>query len=250
MIKELEDFAWFPRILRDFQTDFVGFVSVKLGAYRSLIPPLQAVSASDSSQTDLCSGSGEPSVELFRSARCFRHLYLTDKFPNRSFQFSDEITYDTNSQDVLSMEFKNKSCYTMLNSFHHFSDIDKQKLVERFLRSENHAFIVEVLEPNLWCYIKILFLTTVGCLLLTPFIRPVSLSRLFFTYIIPVNLLTITFDGIVSVFKSRTINQYRKLFAAYSTDRVKIFRLRNCMHSNLVIHIRPTNEVDLRDLAV
>jgi hypothetical protein len=76
-------------------------------------------------------------------------------------------------------------------------------------------------------------------LVFTPFIRPLSLRRIFFTYILPVNLITITYDGIISVLKSRTADQYRSLFAEHGAS-VEVTRLTEGITPLIVVHIRPT----------
>jgi hypothetical protein len=134
------------------------------------------------------------------------------------------------------MEFKPGTFYTMFNAFHHFKDKEKVKIVQEIQNSGSTAFIVEILEPTIFCLLKIFFTTTIGSLVLTPFIRPFSLKRLFFTYILPVNILTITFDGIVSVLKSRSVKQYQDLFAN-NEHAIKIFRIKNGLTPLIAIQI-------------
>ena len=81
------------------------------------------------------------------------------------------------------------------------------------------AFFVEPLQPDLPTFAEVLFLTTVGNFFLAPFVRPFSWRRIFFTCVLPVNIFTIAFDGIVSVFKSKTAAAYRKLLEDGSLDR-------------------------------
>jgi hypothetical protein len=95
---------------------------------------------------------------------------------------------------------------------------------------------VEILQPTVFCLLKIFFTTSIGSLLLTPFILPFSLRRLFFTYIIPVNILTISLDGILSVLKSRSVKQYQNLFAN-NGNAIKIYRLKNRLNTLIVIQI-------------
>jgi hypothetical protein len=70
--------------------------------------------------------------------------------------------------------------------------------------------------------IKIIFTTTILQLCTAPFVKPFSFVRLFFTYIIPVNLFTVTYDGIISVLKSKTAIKYRELFSNIATNSFKI----------------------------
>ena len=212
-MKELEDLPYFPSLLRNFQTAFIGFVVVRFNVYQAFIEHIRSLSHPIQPMNDLCSGSGEPAIHIFKESNCFSHLILSDKFPTDLKLDDDKISYDKISTDVLEMEFKHGTYYTMFNAFHHFTDAEKIKIVQKIQNSGSGAFIVEILEPTVFCLLKIFFTTTVGSLLLTPFIRPFSLKRLFFTYIFPVNILTISFDGILSVFKSRSVKQYQKLFA-------------------------------------
>lgn len=185
---------------------------------------------------DLCSGSGEPAVSIFRKSDCFSSLSLSDKFPNQSLFPDKNISYEPKSKDVLEMEFESGKCYTMFNSFHHFRDDDKLKIAEKIHSSCSIAFIVEIIEPTILCFLKIIVVTTIGNLLLTPFVKPFSFKRLFFTYLIPVNLFTIPFDGVVSVFKSRTVLQYQKLFIQHS-GTIQVFKLKSVLSPLIVIQI-------------
>ncbi len=186
--------------------------------------------------TDLCSGSGNPAISIYRKSDCFSRLKLTDKFPSVLKTNDDKIYYEMQRLDVLEMEFKPETYYTMFNAFHHFTDEEKIKITQEIQHSGSSAFIVEILEPSAFCLLKIFFTTTIGSLVLTPFIRPFSLKRLFFTYIIPVNLITITFDGMVSVFKSRSVKQYQNLFAK-NQQTVQIFHLKNGINPLIIIQI-------------
>jgi ubiquinone/menaquinone biosynthesis C-methylase UbiE len=236
-VKELEDYSWFPPLLRNFQTDFIGFVVAKFHIYDAFINYITTLSLPMQSMTDLCSGSGEPAISIFKKSNHFSHLTLSDKFPRVLKQNEDAISYDIHKTDVLEMEFEKGTCYTMFNAFHHFGDDEKLKMVRKIQKSDADAFIVEILEPTLFCLLKIVVTTTLGCFILTPFIHPFSLKRMFFTYILPINILTITFDGIVSVLKSRSIKQYQCLLT--NTDNsLNIFQLKNGLNSLIVIQIK------------
>jgi len=80
--------------------------------------------------------------------------------------------------------------------------------------------------------------TTIGCLLLTIFIKPFSLIRLLFTYILPVNILTITYDGMISVLKSRSLKQYQTLLNN-PNNPMKIYKLKDGLTNLIIIQIDP-----------
>lgn len=236
-MKELEDSHFFPNFLRNFQTEFIGFVVARFNIYRAFANYINSLSLTQGRMTDLCSGSGEPAISIFRKSNCFSHLILSDKFPNQLPFSDDKISYLMQSVDVLEMEFQPDTFYTMFNAFHHFRDADKLRIAERIKKSGSRIFFVEILEPGIVCLLKVLFVTTVGNFLFTPFVRPFSFSRLFFTYIIPVNILTITYDGIVSVFKSLSVKEYKTLFGNHR-DLVEVFKLKEGFSSLIVIKIQ------------
>ncbi len=51
-----------------------------------------------------------------------------------------------------------------------------------------------------------------------------ELGRLFFTYIVPVNVVSITYDGVVSVLRARSATRYAALFAG-EDGAVQVTRL-------------------------
>jgi len=223
-MRELEDYTWFPTTLRNFQMDFIGFVVTKFNFYAVFIEHLQKQNIEQDTMYDLCSGSGEPALSIYHKSKCFKKLLLSDKFPSSAnIQFSD----------VLQMDFQKDNCYTMFNAFHHFEDKEKIQIITKLKVAGAKAYFVEILEPSLLFLLKVTALTLVANLFITPFIRPFSFTRIFFTYIIPINLFTITYDGIISVLKSRSIKQYQKLLP----DDVSVYHLKKRLSSLVVIEI-------------
>lgn len=236
-MKELEDLPYFPFWLRNFQTQYIGFVVVRFKIYSAFIEYIQSLAQPVQPMTDLCSGSGEPAVHIFKSSARFSKLTLSDKYPSH-FKQTDQIHYLPQSMDAKEMTFDQDNCYTMFNAFHHFEDAEKVLLLQRIAQSGAKSYFVEILEPHLLGLLKVLFITTIGNLLLTPFIKPFSFSRLFFTYIIPINVFTIAYDGVVSVFKSKTLKQYKKLLSPLG-ESIHVFKLGNKIAPLIVIEINP-----------
>lgn len=234
-MKELEDYHWFPQFLRNFQTDFIGFVVAKFNIYQAFIEYLNKQDKGTSLMQDLCSGSGEPAISIFSAVNYYSNLKLSDKFPNSTFINKSNIIYMEESVDVLNMKFEKGTTYTMYNAFHHFSDADKKSIIEKCNEANATLYVVEILEPSIFFIIKVLSLTTFGVLLFNPFVKPFSWKRLFFTYVLPVNIITISFDGIVSVLKSRSLKTYGKMFE--NINNVKVFNLKRGISSLVVIEL-------------
>lgn len=231
---ELEDYAWFPAFLRDFQTDFIGYVVKRFGFYNEFISYLNSLQLQALPACDLCSGSGEPAITIYKRVAAFSSLTLSDKYPSKK---ATNNIYTAKSNDVVQMTFQAGRYYTMFNAFHHFSDPDKLAISDRITKSGATAFFVEILQPRAKHLIGVFFLAIAGNLVLTPFIKPFSLQRLFFTYLFPVNLFTILWDGWISVFRSRSVAAYQNLFD--QRKNVEIFELKRNWISLVVIQITP-----------
>lgn len=189
--------------------DFIGSLAVWSKLYAPLAPVVQRL-ITESGCTkiqDVCSGSGMPA--LYIQKRCVNNvpLFLSDKFPVEDFD-STAATYINTISDVMALQPEKNTCYTMYNAFHHFNTEAQQQIIKGMAVAGAPFLFAEILQPGIFNMLKIFFSTTVVQLLVAPFVKPFSLTRLFFTYIIPVNIFTITYDGMVSVLKSKTAKQF------------------------------------------
>ena len=224
MLKELEDYNWFPKILRRWQTEFIGSVAIWTNLYKPLVPVLNKMITDNKiiGLQDCCSGSGAPATYIHKQLAIQLHMLLTDKYPDESFENKPPVTYSIHRADVLQMQPVENILYTMYNAFHHFSAEQQKDILQKMAANKTPFLIAELLEPGFINIIKIFFTTTLGQIFTAPFVQPFSLSRLFFTYIVPVNLFTITYDGIISVLKSKTVKQYKMLVENISTQNYTI----------------------------
>jgi len=204
-VEELEDKIWFPNYLRQQQTEYIGWLVCVFKLYEPIAAKInEAASKKGNSIKDVGSGSGGPWLSLSKLPIFQKtQIKLTDKFPQPSGIYPPNITYETVSFNPLIEEFSNNELLTFFNAFHHFSDIEKQEIIGRALAQNNSIFIAEILSPSFIEYFKILFTTTIVQYILAPFVKPFRLSRLFFTWIIPLNIFTVTYDGLISVYKCR-----------------------------------------------
>lgn len=214
MVKELEDYGWFPHRLRQYQMDFIGNLVPWVQLYRPLVPVAQQLMRQNALQqiTDCCSGNGAPAIYIQQQLRPLPPLTLTDKYP-QSIPATAKANYTTTPVDVLQLMPQPHQLYTLFNAFHHFSTIEQQALLQRFADAKACCMIAEILEPNVWVLFKIFLTTTLVQLLVAPFVKPFSWGRLLFTYLLPINLLTVTYDGIISVLKSKSQSGYAQLLA-------------------------------------
>ncbi len=215
-MKELEDYAWFPPLLRRFQAEYIGQLAAGTKVYRPVLPILKKMIDQHTPHqiTDLCTGSTDPMQYLAKELASPQRIVLTDKFPLPRPGFSPGI-HDIPQQvvlfDVLQDAFEPNQLYTMFNAFHHFTEAEQLALMQRVKASGSAFLWVEILNPGFLNALKISAATTLGQLLLAPFVRPFSWLRLLFTYILPLNLITVTVDGLISVAKSKPLSHYQML---------------------------------------
>lgn len=236
---ELEDRAWFPPMLRRFQMEHIGALASLAPVYGPFEAYLRSAQGRRLPQVDLCSGSGQPAIRVFRRSGVFTRLTLTDRYPQRGRNTPEGVTYLPEAVDATAVEFRPGTCYTMFNAFHHFTAAEQRRMVGRVHGAGAEAYFVEVLEPTALCLLKVIASSTVGVLLLAPFVRPFSLMRLLLTYVAPVNVLTITWDGVVSVLRSRTAGHYLRR-SLVGMPFVTVRRFRSSWLPLTVIRVSPS----------
>ena len=219
-LRELEDFAWFPAILRKYQMELIGNMSTWLLVYSSSITFLREllVKYRITKITDLCSGSGLPAIHIHdRLKDVLTTTTLTDIYPQTPI-VSKGVTYLSTPVDVLKVIPEEGQLYTMYNSFHHFSESEMRQLIKKLTESKSKFLIVEILRPDWLSFLQVTFASTLGVLIFTPFIRPFEWKRLFFTYIIPLNIFTVLIDGWISVIKSKSVSSYASILSDFCQE--------------------------------
>lgn len=231
-MKELEDFEHFPAILRQYQMEYIGYAVRIAGIYNPLISCLKK-QGKRQTMYDLCSGSGQPAQSIYNKSGAFDKLILSDKYPEVIRIEKNNTNCEVIRTDALKTEFEKDTTYTMFNAFHHFSHQEQIVVLKKISASGARAIFAEILEPTPLCFIKILIATIPGPLLLSPFIRPFSLLRLL---MIPLNIITIATDGIISVFKSKSAKAYQKKFQSLNLP-VKVLKMKSRFGSIIVITV-------------
>lgn len=241
-MKELEDYDWFPPILRRFQTEFIGDMVAWTRIYQPIVPLVRKACNNHAVHqiVDLCTGNARPILFIAHQLSPRQRILLTDKYPNPPAQTivsPHEIIFEATSYDILTAPFEKNRLYTMFNAFHHFDAATQISILQQLQQSGSPFIIVEILQPNPFEFVKILLTTTLGQLLVVPFIKPFSWLRLLLTYLIPINLLTVTIDGIISVFKSKKITYYEQICVAAQLNdyQLNVTKINTYLFTNLTV---------------
>jgi hypothetical protein len=223
---EFNDQNWLPTSWRDWMTDYLHFVSTRFNIYAPVAPKLKQTLESINCNTvvDLCSGGTGPAImvqQQMSKQNYYITITLTDLYPNlRAFQNASatngNVRYIETPVDATNTAQTLRGFRTIFNAFHHFNPDMAKKILANAVKNSEGIGIFEITERSLKTVLSIL-LTPIIVLAVTPFIKPLSLGRLLWTYIIPMMPLLILWDGVVSCLRSYSPQELKEL--AESIDK-------------------------------
>lgn len=223
---ELHEQPWCPQAVRDGATDCLRAVSTIGRQYHNALPKLVHVLRQMNSHTiiDLCSGGGGPWCSLIAQLR--EHgpytVTLTDLYPNHFFagaeaaRCSPHLAYEMQPIDATEIPPHLTGCRTLFTTFHHFTPGTAADILRDAACQGQGIAIFEQTRRSLPALALMLVLAP-AALLVTPFLRPFRLSRLVFTYLLPLIPLVLCFDGIVSCLRTYHPQELLELAAPSST---------------------------------
>ncbi len=230
---EFEDFSWFPSKVREGITDYLRFF---ISLFRLYSPVPQALKdtleiTEEEEITDLCSGGGGEIInivkELDKISEKKYKVTLTDKFPNiHSFKYirkSSDYRFDfiESPIDALTVPNDVKGLKTIFSAFHHFDFETGKKVLQNAVDNNSPIAIFDAAERK-WLYIwSVLFSTVFFMFLCTPFFKPFKLSRIIFTYLIPMIPVFGLWDGIISMLRIYTPKELMKMAKETNSNHYK-----------------------------
>jgi hypothetical protein len=222
---EFTDLSWYPQVFRCIQTDYLQFVATLGSGHKNLIPLFTKAMqhAGTTEIVDLCSGGTGPWMRLqeqFKQAGLFVTIKLTDKYPNPEAvqQWAEAsrqgIEYLAEPVDAMNVPPHLKGMRTLFEGFHHFRPEQAQSILQDAVEKKVALGIFEAsLKPPLGVLLLLLspLMTLVSYLLMTPFINPRTLSRFFWTYLVPIVPLATCWDGIISLLRVYSLWELKEL---------------------------------------
>ncbi len=194
-------------------TDLLNIIIIFFRIYDSVVPILYNALYKTSSTKilDLCSGGGG-AIERVQSIIKRNYNYelditLSDLYPNdlaskRIKACGDKsLRYEPCPIDATKTPPHLKGFRTLFTCFHHFDPQSGKKILNDAVIQKQGIAIFELSERSIKGLLGILFLPLL-IIFMTPFLRPFSLGRLFFTYLLPLVPLAFIYDGIISQLRS------------------------------------------------
>lgn len=239
-LKELEDYPWFPSYLRKLQLEYVGWISVQLRLYLPLFKELERFASEK--WIDLASGSGWPAFYLQQNTTTKIHYTLSDLYPDSvSNEVSKHVNVEVQPMNLIDFQPEAGKQYSMFNAFHHFTSAQQIEIIKKIKEAEASCIIAEVLEPSWLCFLQV----TLAAFIVQPLtawaIRPFSIVRIITTYIIPIQLITVAWDGWLSVLKSKSLSQYKALVSDLADNQysIEVKRIKQLRGNLIVILAQP-----------
>ncbi|MBI2172207.1 MAG: hypothetical protein HYU30_09380 [Chloroflexi bacterium] len=221
---ELEDQAWLPRPIRDAGTDYIRFMWER-GAYQPIVRRLKEALIATGSRTivDLCSGGGGPVVAVQRAldeAGLVVDFILTDKYPNiRAFQYAHErfigrIRFIDQPVDAAAVPDHLNGFRTMFAALHHFSPEAVRRTLQDAVVKHQPIALFDMTRGTPPPPSMAILGNPLGVVLAAPFVRPFRWSRLFWTYLVPIVPLYLTWDAFVSGLRLHSAQELQELVAS------------------------------------
>jgi hypothetical protein len=206
---EFGDKNWVPKILRDLMTDFLEFGAHQFNIYQKATPIFKKgiEKASEKRIIDMGSGGGggwPKIIENLKEENTNFKIKLTDINPNLgAFKKMQElnpdvIEYEKEPIDATDVPSKLKGFRTMFLSFHHLKPNQAKAVLQNAVHSGEPIGIFELQDRTPASLFFMFIAAPINAILTAPFVKPFKLSRILFTFIIPILPLIIWFDGVVS----------------------------------------------------
>lgn len=203
--------------------EFISFVAYQFEVYKPLIPLFEKLQQKQDfeSWTDCCTGAAGPVRYLYQNGCGAKKMVFTDKYPLTPIGFPPSLASEIHAVDVLTDPIPGDGLVSFFNSFHHFNQEQRRWLLQQIVLKKRPVLVAEITQPTVVCFLVITLVTTVGQCLLAPFVKPFSWKRMLFTYLIPVNIVSVAWDGWMSVFKSLSAREFENLCHSVSSSQYK-----------------------------
>jgi hypothetical protein len=223
---EFTDLPWWPDTFRSLLT---GFLHRILEAAQPFTPKVDLVAraldlAGRRRIVDLCSGGVGPWLHLkalLEQSGGPVEVVLTDKYPDaevaRAVEGIPGFSYCREPIDALDVPEGIDGVRTLVDCLHHFPPAQAQGILADAVRRRQPIVVFEALERSVPALLPLILLP-LFILVLTPTVRPFTFSRLFFTYLVPVALVVVPWDVMVSILRCYTPAELLALGQAAGPD--------------------------------
>ncbi|MEM9718931.1 MAG: hypothetical protein AAGA10_06780 [Bacteroidota bacterium] len=211
--KEVPQFInqrWVPQLFKDLVYEFMTWFVGKIHAAKPFMPILnEALTHTHSNAIvaiDHGIGAGFETVEPY---------------------LEDDISVEQISIDQFKAE--QSALYVSVNGFHQLSPDRAAHLLQEVAHRKHPIAILEGNNDSLWQVVGMLVFVPLTVILTAPFVKPFRVTRLLFTYVIPILPLLTLMDGFLALFKLYNPKDLQEL---YQSLEVPNYRWRSGKREN------------------
>lgn len=218
---EIEDQRWLPRVLRNQITDALGYLIVEMKIYDPIIPEFLWVMQKSQTKNvvDLCSGGTGPWEYLINAIsnpeESVARITLTDLYPNENAlkalsESHPLFNYKADSVNALNIDEDLDGVRTLFSCFHHFEPAKATSIIQDAVDKQMPICVFEFTQRRAINFlITPIFMVRLFAKLL--FAKPLTISRLLFSYLIPIVPMIYLWDSSVSHLRSYSQKELRKI---------------------------------------
>lgn len=229
---EFEDQPWFPNVVRAGMLDYLRFMITHLHTYRPIVPLLaEGLRRTSQAQVlELCAGAGGGTEDVLQTLQAElpeARITLTDLYPQPAAwrhierQTGGAIAYEPAPVDALRVPPQLPGFRAIFSAFHHFRPAAGEALLRDAVQAGRGVGVFEGAGKHWWELLLACTVMPIILLCIMPFVRPFSLSRLVFTYLIPLIPLFTIWDGMVSILRMYPPGQLLAL--AHRADPASVY---------------------------
>lgn len=229
---EFTDLSCYPSTFRRIQTDYLQFVSTLGSGHHFLIPLFSKAlhHAGTTEIVDLCSGGTGPWLRLqeqLKQAGLLVSVRLTDKYPDPQAAqkwlkaSSQDIEYLTEPVDATDVPDHLHGMRSLFEGFHHFPPSAARSILQDAFKKKAAIGVFEAnLKPPWKPFLIVIspVITLLAYFFFTPFIKPLTLSRFIWTYLLPLVPLATCWDGIVSMLRVYSPDELQELTNPFQSE--------------------------------
>lgn len=227
---EFEDYEWLPGVIRSGITNLLIVLHRLAGTPEVIAELIKEIKLKhDFTQIiDMGSGSGGAMFNVIKKLNSLEEnqqveLILSDYHPNATIvektnrQNIPNVRYYENSLDATNISEAPEGLKTMIASFHHMPPDKAKRILQSAEKNKQPILIYEIAKNNVptllwWILLPIsLLILIVMSMAMTLFVRPLSISQLLFTFVIPIIPIIYAWDGQASLMRTYTFDDIKSL---------------------------------------
>lgn len=124
----------------------------------------------------------------------------------------------TTNLPIENFNTQNVGIYTFVNSFHQLKPEQARYYLTEISKSRNSVAVLEGNNDSLWQVVGMTIFVPLTVLLSAPFVKPFSITRIVFTYLIPLLPIVTMLDGFFALFKLYNPSDLNELVSTIKTQ--------------------------------